>query len=53
VSYSDGIKEEIGWLKLIFGGLMAIDVSLIAWVGQDFAVLIVSASVLRSSRWGW
>lgn len=30
----DKIKEEIGWLKVVFALLVAIDVSLIAWVAQ-------------------
>ena len=36
VPRSDGIKEELGWLKVIFGVLVAIDASLVAWVGQSF-----------------
>ena len=31
----DKIREEIGWLKLVFGVLVAIDVSLIAWLAQN------------------
>lgn len=33
----DRIKEEIGWLKVGFGILVAIDISLLAWVAQNFA----------------
>jgi 4-hydroxybenzoate polyprenyltransferase len=36
MSKSEGIKEELGWLKVIFGVLVAIDVSLVAWIGQNF-----------------
>lgn len=32
----DKIREEIGWLKLVFGVLVAIDVSLIAWLAQNY-----------------
>ncbi len=32
---SDAIKEELGWLKVIFGLLTAIGASLLAWVGQN------------------
>ena len=32
----DRIKEEIGWLKLIFGALVAIDASLIGWLAQNY-----------------
>jgi len=37
----DGIKEELGWLKIVFGVFVAIDVSLLAWLAQNF----------RSSDW--
>ena len=33
----DRIKEEIGWLKLVFGVLVAIDVSLVGWLAQHYA----------------
>jgi uncharacterized membrane protein YcjF (UPF0283 family) len=36
MSKADRIKEEIGWFKLIFGALIAVDVSLIAWVVQNY-----------------
>ena len=44
----DKIKEEIGWLKVIFAVLVAVDVSLIGWAAQNFdkaptALLILSA----------
>lgn len=32
----DEIKEEIGWLKIIFGILTAIDISLIGWLSQNY-----------------
>jgi predicted phage tail protein len=31
------LKEEIGWLKLVFGALLAVDVSLVAWLAQNYA----------------
>ena len=31
----DRIKEEIGWLKLVFAVLVAVDASLIAWLAQN------------------
>jgi len=37
MSKADGIKEELGWLKVVFGVLVAVDVSLVAWVAQNFA----------------
>jgi len=49
MSKSDRIKEELGWLKLVFGVLVAIDASLIAWLAQNYAsvpsVLVVSGFV--------
>jgi predicted MFS family arabinose efflux permease len=32
----DRVKEEIGWLKLVFGILAAIDVSLVGWLAQNY-----------------
>jgi len=32
----DGIKEELNWLKVLFGVSVAIDMSLIGWIGQNF-----------------
>jgi len=32
MSKVDGIKEELGWLKVVFAILVAIDVSVVAWV---------------------
>ncbi len=36
MSEIDKIKEEIGWLKVVFGLLIAIDVSVIGWAVQNF-----------------
>ncbi|MGH7964028.1 MAG: hypothetical protein ACRERD_19775 [Candidatus Binatia bacterium] len=36
MSKPDRIKEEIGWLKVVFGILVATDISLIAWLAQNF-----------------
>ena len=32
----DKLKEEIGWLKVIFAILIATDISLVAWVVQSY-----------------
>jgi hypothetical protein len=37
VAKIDRIKEEIGWLKVVFGILVATDISLIAWLAENFA----------------
>jgi hypothetical protein len=38
MSRAERIKEEIGWLKLVFGGFIAVDVSLVAWLAQNYKV---------------
>ena len=37
MSRVDRIKEEIGWLKLVFGVLVVVDVSLLGWLAQNYA----------------
>lgn len=37
MSKADRFKEELGWLKLVFGALLAVDVSLVAWLAQNYA----------------
>jgi hypothetical protein len=44
MSKTDRIKEELGWLKLVFGIFIAVDVSLIAWLAQN---LDKATSLLR------
>jgi hypothetical protein len=34
MSKVDQIKEKVGWLKLVFGALIAIDVSLLGWLAH-------------------
>jgi 4-hydroxybenzoate polyprenyltransferase len=59
----DGIKEELAWLKVVFGVLAAIDASLAAWVAQNVggsnrvlvcgafvAITVVTAGVVSISR---
>ncbi len=31
------LEEELGWLKVLFGAAVAIDVSLIAWLAQNYS----------------
>ena len=49
MSKADRLKEEIGWLKVAFGIAVAIDVSLVAWVAQNYEtatpVVIVAAVI--------
>ena len=47
---ADKLKEEIGWLKIIFGVLIATDISLVAWLVQNYEkanqLLMVCAIVM-------
>ena len=51
----DRLKEEIGWLKLVFGILVAIDASLVGWLAQNYAtanrMLVVSGVIATAMRW--
>ena len=40
MSKTDKLKEEIGWLKVIFGILVATDISLVAWLAQNYSSTI-------------
>ena len=33
----DSAKEEIGWLKVLFAVLAAVDASLVAWLSQTYS----------------
>jgi len=37
VTSRESLKEEIGWLKVVFGVLVAIDASLLGWLAQNYA----------------
>lgn len=49
MSRADRIKEALGWLKVVFAALVAVDISLIAWLAQNFqsadSVLVILALV--------
>ena len=36
MSRIDRIKEELAWLKVVFGVFVVIDVSLVAWLAQNY-----------------
>ncbi|MCK5521638.1 MAG: hypothetical protein KAI83_00765 [Thiomargarita sp.] len=36
MSKNDKLKEEIGWLKVVFAILVATDISLVAWLVQNY-----------------
>ena len=47
----DRLKEEVGWLKVMFGILVAIDVSLVAWLAQNYGKaswLLILAGVVAT-----
>ena len=51
MSKADRIKEEIGWLKVAFGILVALDASLVAWLAQNYiraSIVIVGAALVAA-----
>ena len=32
----DSVKEELGWLKVLFAVFAAVDASVIAWISQNY-----------------
>ncbi|NJN47492.1 MAG: hypothetical protein HC808_14575 [Candidatus Competibacteraceae bacterium] len=48
MSKSDKLKEEIGWLKVVFAILVATDISLVAWLVQNYNGAPVSLALLCS-----
>ena len=47
MAYIDKVKEEIGWLKVVFAILLAADISLVAWGVQNYG----KASPLLLTIW--
>lgn len=53
----DSAREELGWLKVVFTILAAVDVSLVAWVSQAYdtaknallLVAIVAATLVTAA----
>ncbi|MFO1429316.1 MAG: hypothetical protein U1F76_04130 [Candidatus Competibacteraceae bacterium] len=57
MSKTDKLKEEIGWLKVVFGILVAIDISLVAWLAQNITkapilLLVICALAVLSVTTG-
>jgi len=63
MSKLDGAKEELGWLKVVFAVLAAIDASLVAWLAQAYdtasnsllflaslAAVVIGASIVWINR---
>jgi hypothetical protein len=53
MSKADRIKEALGWLKVVFVSLVAVDVSLIAWLVQNFETAETMHVVLASIAVVW
>jgi hypothetical protein len=48
----DRLKEEVGWLKVMFGILVAIDASLVGWLAQNYGKaswLLIVAGVVATA----
>ena len=46
MAHIDKVKEEIGWLKVIFAISIATDISLIAWLIQSYGKVSLLLSIL-------
>jgi len=50
MSKADRLREELTWLKLFFAAFLAIDVSVIAWLAQNYGtaktILLLGAFVV-------
>jgi len=47
MSKAERLKEEIGWLKVVFAVCVALDASLVAWLALSYAIaksVLVAAS---------
>lgn len=49
MSKAERLKEEIGWLKIIFAVCVALDASLVAWLAQNYdsarSVIVIAGLV--------
>ena len=43
----DKLKEELGWLKVVFGIFIATNLSLIAWLVQSYANQSIYLNILN------
>lgn len=55
MSEIDKIKEEIGWLKIVFGLLIVTDISLIGWIARNIFIhsLILFAAIFIVALITW
>ena len=50
MAHLDKVKEEIGWLKVIFAILIAADISLVAWLAQNHRKADPFLVIVRCNR---
>ena len=43
---NEKVKEEIGWLKVVFALLVATDISIIAWLSQNYNSTNIALTIL-------
>ena len=48
MSKTDKLKEQIGWLKVVFAILVAIDISLVGWLVQNYVDAPIFLQVMCS-----
>ena len=52
----DSAKEELGWLKVMFALIVALDASLIAWTAQAYdtaSLVLVSMAFIAIATLSW
>ncbi len=49
MSRTDKLREEIGWLKVVFAILVAIDISLVGWLVQNYVDAPIFLQVVCSA----
>ena len=48
MSKADKLKEEIGWLKVVFAVLVAVDISLVGWPAQSYDIASALLQIICS-----
>lgn len=51
MSRAERIKEEIGWLKIAFGIVVALDASVVGWLAQNYETarpIVIVAAVIAA-----
>ncbi|HBQ44472.1 MAG TPA: hypothetical protein DD716_02320 [Thiomicrospira sp.] len=56
MSKESRIKEELAWLKMVFAIIVAISISILAWMAQNYQtthVVILMASLFVVALFAW